>query len=115
MKRNRLVIASILVAAAVTGGVSCSQSSGSGSTEPTIHPDINQSIGGSKSERSGTVPLPQGSPTAGTVEKGQTGSMGPSQSMRSEKNRSTTSDARSSDTTKGKDGDQPNQDPTKQD
>jgi hypothetical protein len=112
MKKNRLLV--ILLAASVTGGVACSQSSGTGSNE-TIHPDLNQSIGGSKSERSGTVPLPQGSPSSGTVEKGQSGSMGPSRSTEMEKNTSTTGDARPNDTTKGKDTDQPSQGPTKQD
>jgi hypothetical protein len=37
----------------------------------TIHPDVNESVGGSKSERgSGGTPLPEKSPSTGTVEKG---------------------------------------------
>ena len=37
----------------------------------TIHPDLNESVGGSKSERSsGGTPLPEKSPMTGTVEKG---------------------------------------------
>ena len=110
MKKDRFLIAFILLATSVIGGVSCSQSSGSRNDETTIHPDLNQSIGGSKSERSGTVPLPQESPSSGTVEKGQSGSMGPSRSTGTEKNTSTTDD-----TTKGKDTDQPSQGSTKQD
>ena len=115
MKKDRLLIASILLAASVTGGVSCSQSSRNRNDETTIHPDLNQSMGGSKSERSGSVPLPQGSPSSGTVEKGQSGNMGPSRSTGMEKNNSTTEEGRSGDTTKGKDTDQPNRGPTKQD
>lgn len=37
----------------------------------TINPDLNESVGGSKSERSsGGTPLPEKSPMTGTVEKG---------------------------------------------
>lgn len=37
----------------------------------TIHPDVNESVGGSKSERgSGGTPLPDKSRSTGTVEKG---------------------------------------------
>ena len=39
--------------------------------DKTIHPDLNESVGGSKSERSsGGTPLPEKSPMTGTVEKG---------------------------------------------
>jgi hypothetical protein len=37
----------------------------------TVYPDVNESVGGSKSERgSGGTPLPEKSPFSGTVEKG---------------------------------------------
>ena len=39
----------------------------------TINPDLNPSVGGSQSERTGSdsaTPLPKGSPSTGTVEKG---------------------------------------------
>jgi hypothetical protein len=39
----------------------------------TINPDVNSSVGGSQSERTGSgsgTPLPKGSPSTGTVEKG---------------------------------------------
>jgi hypothetical protein len=39
----------------------------------TIHPDVNESVGGSKSERgSGGTPLPEKGSSTGTVEKGST-------------------------------------------
>ena len=39
--------------------------------DKTINPDLNESVGGSKSERSsGGTPLPEKSPMTGTVEKG---------------------------------------------
>jgi len=43
----------------------------SGAKDGVIHPDVNESVGGSKSERgSGGTPLPEKSPMTGTVEKG---------------------------------------------
>ena len=113
MRENRLLIsASILLAASMSGGVAWSQSSGK-SNPDTIHPDVNESTGGSKSERSGGgVPLPKGSPSSGTVEKGQGGSTGASQSPKMKNDN--TGSRRPSDTTKGKDTDQPSQGPAKQ-
>ena len=61
-----------------TGSTKGSVSKGSSGTSKsgmkdskTIHPDVNQSVGGSQSERSsGGTPLPEKSPMTGTVEKG---------------------------------------------
>src|ERR1044072_1496780 len=72
MKRNRLLITgSMFVAAWMSSGVAFSQ------TSPTINPDVSGSKGGSKSERTGEtdVPLPKGSPSAGTVEAGKSGNV----------------------------------------
>lgn len=74
MKRDRLLLSgSVLVAAWMTSGVAFSQSK-----SETIHPDASKSKGGSQSERTGEsgVPLPKGSPSSGTVEKGKGGSTG---------------------------------------
>lgn len=76
MTSDRLLISgSILLAAWMTSGVAFSQSPGSSKSE-TIHPDASGSRGGSQSERTGEsgVPLPKGSPSSGTVEKGKSGS-----------------------------------------
>ena len=57
---------------APTGGSQGARQSGSSKENQTIHPDVNQSVGGTQSQRtseSGT-PLPEKSPFAGTVEKG---------------------------------------------
>ena len=62
----------------------------------TIHPDVNQSVGGSKSERTpetGT-PLPEKSPMTGTVEKGSGSTKGSGSS-------GTTKGSRSTGTSKG--------------
>jgi hypothetical protein len=60
-----------------TKGSSSSGTTTKGTSQPrtkddkTIHPDLNESVGGSKSERSsGGTPLPEKSPMTGTVEKG---------------------------------------------
>jgi hypothetical protein len=75
-----------------------------------INPDVSGSKGGSRSERTGDVPLPKGSPYAGTVEKGQSG---PTDVGASKKTDSTSMKKSDSDTTKGNDTDQPNQTPEK--
>ena len=79
----------------------------------TPHPDLNESKGGSKSERnqSGT-PLPKGDPSTGTVEKGKTGSTD-METPRSSETRKETGKKSGSDTTKGKDTDQSNQTPAR--
>src|SRR5512132_506677 len=72
MKRNpSLVLGSVFAAAWMISGVAFSQSS------PTINPDVSGSKGASRSERTGEsdVPLPKGSPDAGTVEAGKSGSV----------------------------------------
>ena len=78
MKVNRLLISgSVFVAAWVTAGAALAQSGTNKSN--TINPDVSgpgASSGGSKSERTGDssdVPLPKGSPSAGTVEQGRSG------------------------------------------
>jgi len=58
------------------------------------------------------VPLPKGSPSAGTVEKGKSSSTDPN-TEGSKKSDSTTTNKSGGDTTKGKDTDQPNQTPEK--
>ena len=71
MKRNPFIVTgSVLVAAMMSSGVVFSQST------QTINPDPSGPKGGSKSERTGEsdVPLPKGSPYAGTVESGKSGS-----------------------------------------
>ena len=83
MKQNRLLIAgSVLAAAWMTTGTAMAQSSSSGSSSGSaqstkeVHPSVNTSKGQSKSERADETgtPLPQGSPYAGTVEKGKSSS-----------------------------------------
>ena len=83
MKRNRLLIAgSVLAAAWMTTGTAMAQSSSSGSSSGSaqstkeVHPSVNTSKGQSKSERADETgtPLPKGSPYAGTVEKGKSSS-----------------------------------------
>jgi len=86
MKQNRLLITgSVLVAAWMTTGTAMGQSSGSGDTGRSsssaqstkeVHPSPKGSVGASKSERADETgtPLPQGSPYAGTVEKGKSSS-----------------------------------------
>jgi len=83
MKQNRLLIAgSVLAAAWMTTGTAMAQSAGSGSSSGSaqstkeVHPSVNTSKGQSKSERADETgtPLPQGSPYAGTVEKGKSSS-----------------------------------------
>jgi len=108
MKHSRLLISgSIVLASWMNSGIAFSQTSG-GSNE-TIHPDLNESKGGAKSERnqSGT-PLPKGDPSTGTVEKGKTGSTD-METPRSSETRKETGKKSGSDTTKGKDTDQSNQ------
>jgi len=69
-RRPSIVIGSVFVASWMMSGLAFTQSS------PTINPDSSPK-GGSRSERTGEsdVPLPKGSPDAGTVEKGQSGSV----------------------------------------
>ena len=112
MKHSRLLISgSILLAAWMNGGISLAQTSGKSSE--TIHPDLNESKGGSKSERnqSGT-PLPKNDPSTGTVEKGTSRSSDMTTPRSSDtttrKSSSGTSKNSASDTTKGKDTDQSN-------
>jgi hypothetical protein len=80
MNRNRLSISAAVVAAAWLSagvGIGLAQTSGSSGSQ-TINPDPTGPKSGSRSERTGEsdVPLPKGSPQAGTVEKG-TGSASP--------------------------------------
>jgi hypothetical protein len=73
MHRNRFLFAgSVMVAAWMSTGLALGQSSGSRGSD-AIYPDASGPKGGSRSERTGEsdVPLPKGSPSAGTVEKGQ--------------------------------------------
>jgi hypothetical protein len=105
MKHSRLLISgSVVLAAWMNSGLAFSQTSGG--NPDTIHPDLNQSQGGSKSERERSgVPLPKGDPSTGTVDKG-TSKSSDVVAPRSTDTRSKKSDA---DTTKGKDTDRPNQ------
>src|SRR5215208_8452787 len=106
MKRTSLVVTrSVFVAAWMSTGVAYSQA------PQTIHPDASPKAG-SKSERTGEsdVPLPKGSPSAGTVEKGKSGSTDVGASKKTDGS-STSSTKKEADTTKGKDTDQPNQTP----
>ena len=113
MKHSRLLVSgSILLAAWMNGGPALAQTSGENSK--TIHPDLNESKGGSKSERnqSGT-PLPKGDPSTGTVEKGTSPSSDvttprSADTNTTKKSASGTSKNSASDTTKGKDTDQSN-------
>jgi hypothetical protein len=110
MKDSRLLISgSILLAAWMNGGIVLAQTSGK--SGETIHPDLNESKGASKSERnqSGT-PLPKGDPSTGTVEKGTSRSSDvTAPDTTTKKSSSDTTKRSTSDTTKGKDTDQPNQ------
>ena len=104
MKHNRIVVSgAIFLASWLTSGIAICQTSDS----EKINPDVSGSKGGSQSERTGEsdVPLPKGSPSAGTVEKGKSGStdLGASKKPDSATTKS------EGDTTKGKDTDQPNQ------
>jgi len=106
MKTSRLLISgSIFLASWMTGGIALSQTADS----EKINPPVSGSKGNSQSERTGEsdVPLPKGSPSAGTVEKGKSGSTDVGASKKTDSS-STKKDA---DTTKGKDTDQPNQTP----
>jgi hypothetical protein len=108
MKHSRLLISgSIFLASWINGGIAFSQTSGG--DNQTIHPDVNKSVGGSKSERdSSGVPLPKGDPSTGTVEKGKSGSPG-AVTPKTPDTRRETNKKSDADTTKGKDTDQPNQ------
>src|ERR1051325_5468837 len=101
MKHNRVLISgSVLIAAWMNTGIAMSQTSGE--KEPTIHPNPNESVGGSKSERDRSgVPLPKGDPSSGTVEKGKSGSTDNS-TPRSSEARRDSSRKSDPDTTKGK-------------
>jgi hypothetical protein len=108
MKHSRLLISgSILLASWMNSGIAFSQTSGE--SNERIHPDLNQSEGGSKSERDRSgVPLPKGDPSSGTVDKGKSGSTD-AVTPRSSETRRETGKKSDSDTTEGKDTDQPNQ------
>jgi hypothetical protein len=76
MSRNRFLIAgSVMVAAWMSTGLAMGQSSSGPRDSDTIYPDASGPKGGSRSERTGEsdVPLPKGSPSSGTVEKGTSG------------------------------------------
>ena len=78
MKRNRVFVSGAVFAAAwlSTGtGILMAQSPSGKSGTEAIHPDPTGPRSGSRSERTGEsdVPLPQGSPESGTVEKGTSG------------------------------------------
>jgi len=112
MKHSRLIVSgSILLAAWMNGGLALAQTSGESSK--TIHPDVNESKGGSKSEQNQSgVPLPKGDPSTGTVEKGTSRSSDvttPGSADTTKKSGSSTSKSSASDTTKGKDTDQSKQ------
>ncbi len=109
MKHSRLIVSgSILLAAWMNGGLALAQTSGESSK--TIHPDVNESKGGSKSEQNQSgVPLPKGDPSTGTVEKGTSRSSDvttPGSADTTKKSGSSRSKSPASDTTKGKDTDQ---------
>jgi hypothetical protein len=74
MKAKRLVAisASVLTAAWITAdaGMTLAQTT---SKDSKVNPNLNPSVGASQSERTGSdtgTPLPKGSPSTGTVEKG---------------------------------------------
>mgnify|MGYP003581396502 CR=1 FL=1 len=74
MKAKKLlaISASVLTAAWITAdaGMSLAQTN---SRDSKVNPDLNPSVGGSQSERTGSdsgTPLPKNSPATGTVEKG---------------------------------------------
>lgn len=101
-----LISGALFMASWMSSGVAFSQSS-----KETIHPDLNESKGGSKSERNQSgVPLPKGDPSTGTVEQGKSSSTDPVRPRASETERDA-SKRSGGDTTKGKDTDQPNQPP----
>jgi hypothetical protein len=74
MKAKRLLSISAFVFAAawITSDAGMAMAQTKGKDSKTIHPDVNQSVGGSQSERTGSdtqTPLPDKSPMTGTVEK----------------------------------------------
>jgi hypothetical protein len=73
MKAKRLlsISASVLAAAWITADAGMALAQTKSKDSKTINPDVNESVGGSKSERgSGGAPLPEKSPMTGTVEQG---------------------------------------------
>ena len=73
MKAKRLlsISASVLAAAWITADAGMALAQTKSKDSKTINPDVNESVGGSKSERgSGGTPLPEKSPMTGTVEQG---------------------------------------------
>jgi hypothetical protein len=65
------ISASVLAAAWITSDVGMAMAQTKSKDSKTINPDVNESVGGSKSERgSGGTPLPEKSPMTGTVEEG---------------------------------------------
>jgi hypothetical protein len=113
MEHSRLLISgSILLAAWMNGGIAVAQTSGK--SGETIHPELNESKGGSKSEQNQSgVPLPKGDPSTGTVEKGTSRSSDMATPQPSDtttkKSASGSTKNSASDTTKGKDTDQSKQ------
>jgi hypothetical protein len=105
MKPSRLLLSgSLFLATWMTSGLALSQTSGERSD--TIHPDLNESKGGSKSERNQSgVPLPKNDPSSGTVEEGKSGSS----DVVTPRSSKTPTKGSSANTTKGKDTDRPNQ------
>src|SRR4029453_12523008 len=79
MKSNPLLISGTVLAAAwIAGGVTFGQVSEKQKRPEAIHPDINTSVGGSQTERTGEsgAPLPTGRPESGTAEKSKSGAVG---------------------------------------
>ena len=85
MKAKRLlaISASVLTAAWVTADAGMTLAQTKSKDSKTVHPDVNSSVGGSQSERTGgdsQTPLPEKSPMTGTVEKGSGSATGSSSS-----------------------------------
>jgi hypothetical protein len=83
MKANRLlsISASVVAAAWISAGAGMALAQTKGKDSKTINPNLNPSVGGSQSERTGSdsqTPLPDKSPMTGTVEKGSGSTTGSS-------------------------------------
>ena len=73
MKAKRLlsISASFVAAAWITADAGMTLAQTKSKDSKMVNPDVNESVGGSKSERgSGGTPLPEKSPMTGTVEQG---------------------------------------------
>src|SRR5262249_48967779 len=101
------ILGSILLASWISTGIAFSQTSDR--NPQTIHPDVNESKGRSKSERAGGVPLTKGDPSGGTVEEGKSSGTTGTVKSRSDTRRDTTKKS-DNDTSKGKDTDRPQKD-----